>query len=87
MIKNSKNILNEKILLYFGISTFIYALCIGLIIQFFILETLFNISGGLVVLDSVSFDAIAKEIGYLGSFGEIASEIKDLGTFGDAKPD
>jgi len=62
MIKNSKNILNEKIFLYFGISTFIYALCIGLIIQFFILETLFNISGGLVVLDSVGFDAIAKEM-------------------------
>ena len=62
MIKNSKNILNEKILLYFGISTFIYALCIGLIIQFFILGTLFNISGGLVVLDSVGFDTTAKEM-------------------------
>ena len=36
---------------------------------------------------SGGLDAIAKEIGYLGSFGEIASEIKDLGTFGDAKPD
>ena len=36
---------------------------------------------------SGGFDAIAKEIGYLGSFGDIASEIRDLGVFGDAKPD
>ena len=66
---NGKNISNEKIFLYFGISVFTYSLCAALVIQFFVLDVLvhvyrydINLANGLTVLDSFNFDLIAREM-------------------------